>query len=445
MAQPMPVTLDEATRHAVLRRVAWRLAPMLVLTYVVAQIDRVNVSFAALTMNADLGFSASVYGLGAGLFFLGYVILQVPMNLAVARFGAGRVIAVLMVAWGFASAATALVATPAQFYAIRLLVGAAESGVYPGMMLYLTYWFPAAQRATAVGLVALSVPVAGLVGSPLSGLILDHTHGIAGLAGWQWLFILEGLPAAFLALGVLAVLTDRPRNARWLAEAERDWLAGTLAAEAAAQPSTVHAPWRAVLADRRVWLLAALYFLFAGGLIGSLYWLPRAVQAAAPGASAELIGWIVGLPYLLFGAATVWWGRRSDRLGERRWHTFAPAALGSLGLAALPFAPGPWAALAALGLYFLGMGAAFSACWGLITSTLPARGAALGIALINSAGSIAAFGAIYLVGVLTDATASLAPGLITLAAAVGLGSALVLRLPATPVASRQGVAPPTPA
>jgi MFS transporter, ACS family, tartrate transporter len=418
--------MPDAPARMVLRRVAWRLTPVLALTYVVAQIDRVNVSFAALTMNADLGFSASVYGLGAGLFFVGYLLLQVPMNLAIARFGAGRVIAGLMVAWGIASAATALVGTPAEFYVVRLLVGAAESGVYPGMMLYLTYWFPAAQRATAVGLVALSVPIAGLLGSPLSGFILDHTHGLAGLASWQWLFILEGLPVVLLAPLVLAVLTDRPARAAWLSPAERDFLTATLAAEAAAQPPAAHAPWREVLGSTRVWLLAALYFLFAGGLIGSLFWLPRAVAHAAPGISAETVGWIVGAPYLLFGAATVWWGRRSDRLRERRWHTFAPAALGALGLAVLPFVQGPWAALGALCLYLGALGGAFSACWGLITAALPPRLAPVGIALVNSAGSLGAFGAIYVVGPLVDATGSLAPGLVLLAAAVALGGALAL-------------------
>lgn len=423
------VELDARARRETLRRVAWRLTPVLALTYVLAQIDRVNVSFAALTMNADLGFSASVYGLGAGLFFVGYVLLQVPMNLAIARVGAGRVIAALMVAWGFASASTALVQTPAQFYAVRLLVGAAESGVYPGIMLYLTYWFPRAERAGAVGLVALSIPVAGLLGSPLSGVILDHTHGWLGLKSWQWLFILEGLPAALLAPLAIAVLTDRPQRARWLATPERAWLAGTIAAEAAAEPAVPRAPGREALADRRVWLLGGLYFLFAGGLIGSIYWLPRAVAEAAPQASAQTIGWVVGTPYLLFGAASVWCGRRSDRLRERRWHSFAPAAFGALGLAALPFAHGAGSAFAALAVYFLGAGAAFSACWGLITVALPARLAPLGIALVNSAGSIGAFGAIYLVGLLADASGSLAPGLLTLAAAGAAGGALALRLP----------------
>lgn len=432
----MPLSADD--QRQTLRQVALRLTPVLALTYVLAQIDRVNVSFAALHMNAALGFSEAVYGLGAGLFFLGYLLLQVPLNLAIARFGAGRVIATLMVAWGFASSATALVHTPAQFYAVRLLVGAAESGVYPGMMLYLTYWFPAARRAGAVGLVALSVPVAGLLGSPLSGIILDHTQGLGGLQSWQWLFILEGMPAAFLALLVLAMLTDRPAHARWLSPAQREWLTQTLAAEAAAQPPPARAPWREALAQKRVWQLAAMYFFFAGGCISSLYWLPRLVQVAAPQASAQSIGWVVGLPFVLFGISTVWWGRRSDRVAERRWHTLAPALLGVAGLAALPFVHGLGGAFAALCIYMLGFGGAFSACWGLIMSSLTARIAPMGIAVVNSAGSLAAFLGLYGAGALISATGGYSAGVLALAAALLLGAALALILPA-----QRGVGPAT--
>ena len=412
------------------RQVAWRLLPLLGLIYVIAQIDRVNVSFAALTMNADLGFSDAVYGFGAGLFFLGYLVFQVPSNLLLERYGAGRVLAVLMMAWGVASAATALVRTPAEFYLIRTLLGVAESGVYPGIMLYLTYWFRAQERATAIGLFTLSVPVAGLVGSPLSGFILERTDGGLGIAGWQWLFVLEGLPAAGLALVVLLVLAERPRQARWLDAAASDWLEQELASEPAARRV---GGWTGALRQRRVWWLAAAYFLFAGGLIGSLYWLPKLVRAVAPGLAGDTIGWMIGLPYLAFGVASVLWARHSDRRRERRWHFASGAWVGAAGLLALGLARDALQAQLALVLMMFGMGMAFSTFWGLVTGALDRHSAAVGIALINACGSLASFCTIYGVGLVLDAGGGYLGGFGLLALMVAASTPLAL-------AAREGAA-----
>ncbi len=274
--------------------------PLLVLVYVLGQLDRVNVSFAALTMNRDLGFSAAVYGFGASLFFLGYLIFQLPANILLARFGARRIITTIMVVWGVVSAATALVTSASEFYAVRLLLGVAESGLYPGIMLYITYWFSRQHRAMAVSLFTLSIPIAGVLGSPLSGWIMERFDQAVGLAGWQWLFIMEGLPCSVLALIVWWVLTDRPAQAHWLTDQQRRLLITQLnqtGHEQAPRPTQTAGIGKA-LAHQQIWWLVGINFLYSGALVGTLYWLPRAVADAAPELSQSAIGWHVGLPYL---------------------------------------------------------------------------------------------------------------------------------------------------
>ena len=405
---------------AVSRKVAWRLIPLLGLAYVLGQLDRVNVSFAALTMNADLGFSPAVYGLGAGLFFIGYVFFQIPSNLILERVGARRLLATIMVIWGVLSSATALVSSAAEFYVIRLLLGAAESGLYPGAMLYLTYWFGERERAMAVGWFALSVPVAGLLGSPLSGWILDVSADWGLLAGWQWLFILEGMPSVLVALLVLTLLTDRPEQAAWLSAAEKRHLADiTAPAPTPAAVSGHHdaRDWYAIL------ILSVSYFFFAGALVGSLYWIPKALEALAPGVAPTVIGWLVGLPYLLFAFGTLYWGHRSDRTGRRRGHVLAAFLLASGGLLLLALADRLSVGVVAVCLILLGGGAGFSTFWGLATSALVHRDRALGIAVVNVLGSLGSFATIYLGGVAVQATGGY---LITFAvmAAAGICGAL---------------------
>ena len=399
----MNSTQERALAQSVPIKVAWRLIPLLVLAYVLGQLDRVNVSFAALTMNADLGFSASVYGLGAGLFFIGYIIFQIPSNLVLERFGARRLLAGIMMVWGIISAATAFVENAPQFYIIRTLLGAAESGLYPGAMLYLTYWFGEKDRATAIAWFSLAVPVAGVFGSPLSGWILQVADGWSLLTGWQWLFVIEGLPSVLLALIVLLLLTDRPEQAAWLTDEERSWLAE----ETSKAHSIGEAPgssFKRAILHPATWVLSIAYFFFAGALVGSLYWLPKLLASVSPGMDKATLGWLIGLPYALFGVGSIYWGRHSDRSGERRWHVLSAGCLAALGLAGLAIAQGTTTAVLGMCTLMLGGGATFSTFWGLTASSLKGSLGAVGMATVNILGSLGSFATIYLVGILYDAT-----------------------------------------
>lgn len=413
------------------RRVAWRLMPMLVLVYVLGQLDRVNVSFAALTMNRDLGFSAAVYGLGASLFFLGYLVFQLPANLMLQRFGARRLIATIMVAWGLVSAATALVTSAAEFYAVRLLLGVAESGLYPGIMLYITYWFARENRAMAVSLFTLSVPIAGVLGSPLSGWIMEYFNQAWGLAGWQWLFILEGLPCSVLAIAVLLILTDKPQQARWLNSEQRAGLIAQLAEEDRDSPTKLADPplaggIKAAFLARQVWWLAAVNFLFTGALVGALYWLPKAVARAAPELGEAAIGWHVGLPYLAFALSALVWGWSADRHHERFWHPLLGMVITGVALYWLSGDLSLRSTDLAITLFMLGIGAGFSGFWGLTTTLLPSQLAAAGIALVNIAGSLGSFAGIALSGRVINMAGNTGAGFLMLAVSTAVAISLML-------------------
>ena len=419
------------TLASINRRVAWRLMPILVLVYVLGQLDRVNVSFAALTMNRDLGFSAAVYGLGASLFFLGYLVFQLPANLMLQRFGARRLIAVIMVVWGLVSASTALVTNAAEFYAVRLLLGVAESGLYPCIMLYITYWFARQNRAMAVSLFTLSVPIAGVLGSPLSGWIMQYFDQTAGLAGWQWLFILEGLPCSVLAVGVLLMLTDRPQQARWLTADQRAGLINQLDQELRADDavqagnSPAGGVWVAMSA-KPVWWLAAINFLYTGALVGALYWLPKAVVRAAPALGEAAIGWHVGLPYLAFAVSALLWGWSSDRHGERFWHPLSGMVLTGAALFWLAVDLDLPSTDMAITLLMFGIGAGFGSFWSMTTTVLPAHLAAAGIALVNITGSLGSFAGIALSGQVINAAGQTGAGFLLLSGATVVAIVLML-------------------
>lgn len=417
--------------RAVPRLVTRRLIPLLGLTYVLAHLDRVNVSFAALTMNADLGFSETVYGLGAGLFFLGYFLFEVPSNVVLERVGARRLITVIMLAWGTLSAAMALVETATQFYVMRFVLGAAEAGLYPGIMLYLTYWYRDRDRAGAVGLFALALAVAGLIGSPLSGWILDAMDGLAGLAGWQWLFIVEGLPSVALAGVVWVSLPDRPARASWLGAAQRQWLEQELAVSRHSAVPARHTSVWAAMVHPGVLKLSATYFLFLGAFAGSIFWSPKLVHAIAPELSNGTVGLAVGLPYLGFAVGMVLWGRHSDRSAERHWHVSGGAVVASAGFAMMALAPDLAWMLAGLILALTGSGAAFSCFWGLVMGSLDARVAAVGIATVNSAGALGSFVAVAALGRLYDSTGAHTTGILTLAACVVLAAITTQGVPRT--------------
>jgi ACS family tartrate transporter-like MFS transporter len=419
---------EQAVADGTRRQISLRLIPLLIVIYVMAHLDRVNVSFAALTMNKDLGFSDAVYGLGAGLFFFGYFLFEVPANLLLERIGARRLIGGIMLVWGTVSALMAYVSSPTQFYAMRFVLGVAESGLYPGIILYLTYWFREGDRATAIGQFALALAVAGVLGSPLSGAIMDGMSGVLGMAGWQWLFVVEGVPTVLLGFVVLMVLPDRPAQAHWLTAAQRDWIEGALAQERAAAGPVHHGTLRQMF-HPTVLLLAAGYFLFLGSFTGVIFWSPKLVQALDPSLSATRVGWIVGAPYLLFGAALIGWGRHSDRSGERHWHVSIGALVAAAGYVAMAYAGSVPQVLAAMCLALLGAGAAFSCFWGLVAAGLPAAMAAVGIAVVNSLGALGAFATVAALGRLLEMTHSYRPGVLLFSAAAVLAAVIVQAVP----------------
>ena len=388
--------------ETVTRKVMWRLLPFLMLCYFAAFLDRVNVGFAALTMNRDLGLSASVYGFGAGIFFLGYFLFEVPSNLILERVGARLWIARIMVTWSLVSASTAFVTGEWSFYLVRILLGLAEAGFFPGIILYLTYWFPARERGKVVGAFMAAVPISSAVGSPLSAWILSATDGAHGLAGWQWLYLIEAAPSFILGCLVLVCLTDRPAGATWLTRAERDWLTDRIAQEAR---ETVEAPklglGRALLHPRVIGF-TAVYFGLSTGLYGIGLWLPQIVKNF--GLTTVETGFVTAIPYLVSVVGMVLWTRHSDRTDERRWHVALPAIAGGLALAAAGYAGSPTLAMVALSFAALGVFSALATFWTLPTALLTGTAAAGGIALINAVGNLGGFVGPYVVGWIRETT-----------------------------------------
>lgn len=399
------------------------------LCYFCAYLDRVNVSFAALTMNRDLGLSPAAYGFGAGLFFLGYVAFEVPSNLILERVGARIWIARIMVTWSLVSGATAFVAGETSFYLVRLALGLAEAGFFPGIILYLTFWFPAEERARIVGTFMVAVPLSAAVGGPVSGLILTGTDGALGLAGWQWLYLIEAAPSLGLGLLALRVLTDRPAEAAWLTPEERAGLAARLGQEARPGDAAGDRRLSALLRPRLLGL-ALVYFGLSTGLYAVGMWLPQIVSGF--GLAPLATGFVSAAPYLAAAAVMVPWTRRSDATGERAWHTALPAIGAGIALAVASQAGGPLVSILALSAAAMGVFAALPTFWTLPTALLSGRAAAGGIALVNAVGGLGGFVGPALMGWIKDATgrfdhALAAVGLLLVAAgllAAGLGRGL---------------------
>jgi ACS family tartrate transporter-like MFS transporter len=406
-------------------KIVRRLIPFLMLCYFAAYLDRVNVGFAALTMNADLALSAELFGFGAGIFFVGYFLFEVPSNLLLERLGARAWIARIMVTWGALAAGMAFVTGPLSFCVMRFLLGVAEAGFFPGIILYLTYWFTAEERARWIGLFMTAIPLSSVIGGPVSGWILDHLNGAYGLAGWQWLFLIEGLPTVAIGFACLGCLDDGPAQASWLDADERDALLGRLATERQ-QREAVHAfTLREALTNRRVLALSLVYFGIVSGNYGLGYWLPSIVADVARSGGLDaatgirlhtLTGVLVAVPYALAVVAMIAWTRRSDRTGERVWHVAGPSLLGGVSLAAAALLADPWLAALALTLAAVCTYAALPTFWTLPTAFLTGTAAAAGIALVNSLGNLGGFVGPYLLGWLQQTTGAPSAGLLVLAA-----------------------------
>ncbi|MCJ2025142.1 MFS transporter [Methylobacterium sp. J-067] len=415
--------MDHPLERATMRRVAWRLIPFICLLYFIAFIDRVNIGFAALTMNKDLGFSSAVFGFGAGVFFFGYFLFEVPSNIILDKVGARIWIARVMITWGLISAAFAFIKGEYSFYALRFLLGAAEAGFFPGIILYLSFWFPARYRAGVVSLFMAAAPISVVLGSPLSGALLGM-EGVMGLHGWQWMFLVEAVPAVLLGIVVLFYLTDRPEKAAWLAPDQRDWLVAEMEAERAARGSVAKHGILAGMADPRVLALALVYFGTSAGLYTLGIWAPQIIRGF--GLSPMEVGFLNAIPPTIAVVAMILWARHSDRTGERTWHVVIACLVAAAGLMLAGAASSVVAVIAALSLVNIGISAAKPPLWAMPTMFLSGSAAAVGIATINAIGNLGGFVGPWVIGWIKDSTGSFAGGLVFVAALLVLSAVLSL-------------------
>jgi len=411
----------------VTRKLQLRILPFVMLLYLVCFLDRANVGFAALSMNQALGLTPEMFGLGGGVFFIGYIAFQVPSNLMIRRVGARRWIARVVVAWGIVSMASAFVVGPWSFYAMRLLLGVAEAGFFPGTLLYLNLWFPVRQRAVAIAAFMAAAPLSSAVGSPISGALMELPR-IAGLANWQWLYMIEALPAILLGFLTLKVLTDSPEQAEWLSADECAWLLQTLQMERAkggSHPSTMAAIW-AVLRDPRVLALALIYSGTSAGLYAIGFWAPLLIRQF--GFSALTVGWLNALPSAVAVVGMVVWARHSDRTLERIWHVTIPCVLGCAGLVWAGYAEAALAVILALAVASFGVNGSKPPLWAMPGMFLSGASAAAGIALINSLGNLGGFAGPLLIGWLKQRVGSYAAGLDAVSVMMALSAVIMLAM-----------------
>ncbi|HEY6124137.1 MAG TPA: MFS transporter [Steroidobacteraceae bacterium] len=412
--------------RSTMARVTWRLLPFLLLLYIISWLDRVNVGFAKLQMNSDLGMSDTAYGFGAGIFFLAYAACEIPSNLLLVRFGARRWIARIMITWGLISAGMMFVQGEKSFYVMRLLLGAAEAGFLPGIVYYLSQWFPRPERARAVSWFMIGIPLSIVFGGPLSGWLLGF-EGHLGLHGWQWMFLLEGLPAVVLGFVVLGYLTDKPADAKWLTAEQREWLSRTIEAEHLVAQARHRVSVREVLEHPTVWLLAAIMFCCQTGSYGLTLWVPTIVKGLSGFNNFE-VGLISALPYIAAAAGMVLIGRSSDRTGERFMHVAIPTAIGAIGFVFTAILKSPIPAMIALTVAAVGDYGTRGPFWAMPGKFLTGSAAAAGIALINAMGAVGGFVGPYAVGYLKDTSGNFESGLFLLAGILFAGSVLTLFL-----------------
>ena len=426
-----------------MRKVSRRLIPFLFLLFVAAYLDRVNIGFAQLQMKGALGFSDTVYGLGTGIFFIGYFLFEVPSNLILARTGARVWFARILITWGLISSAMVTVRTPQGFYALRFLLGVAEAGFFPGVIYYMSEWFPAAARAAAVSRFMTATAVAGIVGGPLAGALFT-LDGKAGLAGWQWIFLAEGIPSVVLGITTLFFLTDRPEEAQWLSPAEREHLAAVMRAEADDITRQRHVSVRRALLHPTVWRLSLLSFTLLVGFYSVSFWLPQIVKSFS-GFDNVTVAVLSAIPYVVAAVAMVMVGGHSDRSRDLCFHIAGAALIGAIGIATAAYVDAPVPGLIALSVAAGGIWSAFPVFWSLPTAFLSGTAAAGAIALINSLGNLGGFVGPYLIGYVRDATGGFKGSLLTIAGLLLCGAALAVGLRRSPanMETRRSVSPTT--
>jgi MFS transporter, ACS family, tartrate transporter len=417
-----------------IRKVSARLIPFLIVCYFIAYLDRVNVGFAAITMNKALGLTATMFGFGSGIFFLAYFLFEVPSNLFLDRFGARKWIARIMVSWGILSALMAFIPGIARatefsaettFYVVRALLGFAEAGFFPGIIFYLTLWFPSVYRGRIIGSFMAAIPISTVIGAPISGMILG-IDGVGGFDGWQWLFVIEAAPAVLLGLVTYFYLTDRPTDAHWLTADERAWLSDRLDAERRQREAVHDLSVCQAIFNPRVWALSLVYFGAVACLYGVGFWLPQIIKAF--GLSNAMTGWVTAIPYAVGAAFMIWYGRHSDAKAERKGHAAVALVIAAAGIAVSTLTGDPTLTVVAFTIGACGVFAVLPVFWTLPTAVLSGTAAAAGIAVINSIGNLAGFFGPYAMGWIKDATGSFTGGLLLIAALAVVGMVTVLVL-----------------
>lgn len=417
--------MDMDIEKRTLRKITWRIVPFIMILYLIAYIDRVNIGFAAITMKEDLGFTASILGFGAGIFFLGYFLFEVPSNIILHKVGARIWIARVMVTWGIIAGGMAFVESSTSFYVMRFLLGVAEAGFFPGIILYLSYWFPARNRAGVIALFMAAAPIAKAIGSPISAALLEM-HGIMGLAGWQWMFLIEAIPAVILGVVVFFYMTDRPEKAAWLKPDEREWLVKTMQAEDANKGDQQHHSILRGLANPRVLALALIYFGTSAGLYTLGIWAPQIIKEL--GVSSMTVGLLNAIPPIISVVAMILWSRHSDKTNERTWHVALACLTAAVGLAIAASTGSMFGLIAALTIVNVGISCSKPPLWSMPTMFLSGAAAATGIATINSIGNLGGFAGPAMIGWVKDQTGSFAGGLYFVAGLLILSTVLTLVL-----------------
>jgi ACS family tartrate transporter-like MFS transporter len=417
--------MDMDIEKRTLRKITWRIVPFIMILYLIAYIDRVNIGFAAITMKEDLGFTASILGFGAGIFFLGYFLFEVPSNIILHKVGARIWIARVMVTWGIIAGGMAFIESSTSFYVMRFLLGVAEAGFFPGIILYLSYWFPARNRAGVIALFMAAAPIATAIGSPISAALLEM-HGIMGLAGWQWMFLIEAVPAVILGVVVFFYMTDRPEKAAWLKADEREWLVKTMQAEDANKGDQQHHSILRGLANPRVLALALIYFGTSAGLYTLGIWAPQIIKEL--GVSSMTVGLLNAIPPIISVVAMILWSRHSDKTNERTWHVALACLTAAAGLAIAASTGSMFGLIAALTIVNVGISCSKPPLWSMPTMFLSGAAAATGIATINSIGNLGGFAGPAMIGWVKDQTGSFAGGLYFVAGLLILSTVLTLVL-----------------
>jgi ACS family tartrate transporter-like MFS transporter len=408
------------------RKITMRIIPFIFVLYIVNYIDRANIGYASLQMNAELGLTSQAFGLAAGLFFIGYFLFEVPSNVALAKFGARRWIARILVTWGILAVAMGFVQNDIQLYIIRFLLGVAEAGFFPGIIIYLSFWFRGKELATTIALFVASIPVSYIIASPLSTWIM-HTISWADMSGWRWMFILEGLPAVILGVVCFFVLTERPKDAKWLTARERDWITAELENEQAAKKgAVVHLSIWKTLANPKVLYLGAIYFVYQVGSLGVGYWLPQIIKGLSGTLDTTQIGLIGMIPYIVATVAMIWWSRRSDRKNERKAHSYIPMGVAAIAMFLAAILESPFLVIASISIALAGLYAFKSPFWAVPSQFLSVATAGTAIAAINSIGNLGGFVGPFAQGMIVDATGSQTAGLYFFAGLLVVSTAMMV-------------------